>query len=163
MNPADIPLRDLHLPAEVSWWPLAPGWWVLLLVCLLSLAVLLRLAYRRAKANRARRAALKQVEQARADYAQDGNLVRLATRLSEVLRRTMLAYAPRSEVAGLTGQAWLAWLDKDLDQPLFTRGAGRELLRLPYRDPASEAADVNVDELVGAVRQRLRAKIGEAA
>lgn len=163
MDPADIPIRDLHLPSEIGWWPLAPGWWVLLAVLLLLLAVLLRLAYRRANANRARRAALQQVEQARADYAEDGNVVRLAKRLSEVLRRTMLAYAPRDGVAGLTGHDWLEWLDKDLDQPLFTQGAGRNLLNLPYRDPAADPGDINVDELVGAVRQRLRAKIGEAA
>ena len=25
-----LPLRDLHLPEAIGWWPLAPGWWVLL-------------------------------------------------------------------------------------------------------------------------------------
>ena len=49
--------------------------------------------------------ALRQVERARADFAADRDVVKLATRLSELLRRTMLAYAPRRDVAGLTGAA----------------------------------------------------------
>ena len=31
MNQA-LPLRDIQLPDAVSWWPLAMGWWLLLLV-----------------------------------------------------------------------------------------------------------------------------------
>ena len=27
---SQIPLRDIHLPGAVAWWPPAPGWWVLL-------------------------------------------------------------------------------------------------------------------------------------
>ena len=28
MNPDSLPLRDIHLPAPLGWWPLAPGWWI---------------------------------------------------------------------------------------------------------------------------------------
>lgn len=162
MDPSQIPIRDLHLPAEIGWWPLAPGWWGVLAVLLIVLLLLLRFALRQHAASSARRAALKQVELARADYAADRDVVKLATRLSELLRRTMLAYAPRQDVAGLTGADWQAWLDRDLDQPLFTQGAGSELMRLPYRNPAGDFGDVNVDELVGAVRQRIRTPVRSA-
>ncbi len=156
MDPAQIPIRDLHLPAEVAWWPPAPGWWALLALTLVFLLLLFRFLYRRFSKNGARRFALRQVAAAQADYEKDRDLVRLATRLSELLRRTMLAYAPRSEVAGLAGERWLEWLDTGLDQPLFTRGSGNELLNLPYRNPQGDFSDVNVDALVGAVRHRIR-------
>ena len=40
-------LRDIALPAAVSWWPLAPGWWLLLgLVLLFALALPLWLWWR---------------------------------------------------------------------------------------------------------------------
>lgn len=40
-------LRDIALPAAVSWWPLAPGWWLLLgLVLLFALGVPLWLWWR---------------------------------------------------------------------------------------------------------------------
>ena len=163
MDPTEIPIRDLHLPPEVGWWPLAPGWWLLIamgLVLLVAFAWRLHVA---GKHNRARRHAMKELAQARAAYERDGDVVALAKRLSELQRRTMLAYAPRSEVAGLTGKAWLAWLERDLDEPLFTRGAGRDLLDLPYRNPATVGDDVDVDALIGAVRKRLRTRITEAA
>ena len=159
MDPSQIPIRDLHLPPEIGWWPLAPGWWGLIAIVVLLLVVLLRFAMRRYAASDARRLALKQVERARADFAADGDVIKLASRLSELLRRTMLAYARRQDVAGLTGAEWQAWLDRDLEQPLFTQGAGSELLRLPYRNPAGDFSDVDVDALIGAVRQRLRTPV----
>ena len=30
MDEKALPLRDLHLPEPIGWWPLAPGWWVIL-------------------------------------------------------------------------------------------------------------------------------------
>jgi len=30
MNPDPLaPLRPLHLPDQIGWWPPAPGWWLL--------------------------------------------------------------------------------------------------------------------------------------
>jgi len=75
----------------------------------------------------------------------------------------MLAYAPRAEVAGLTGDAWLAWLDRDLDEPRFRDGPGRKLLELPYRNPETVAEDVDIDGMLAAVRQRLQTPVGRGA
>jgi hypothetical protein len=87
--------------------------------------------------------------------------VTLGAEVSELLRRTMLAYAPRAEVAGLTGDAWLEWLDRDLDQPRFREGAGRSLLELPYRNPETVAADADIEGMLAAVRERLRTPVGK--
>ncbi|MEM8682735.1 MAG: DUF4381 domain-containing protein [Pseudomonadota bacterium] len=42
MNPTEIPIRDLHLPPEISWWPLAPGWWVILAIVAIVLVLSVR-------------------------------------------------------------------------------------------------------------------------
>jgi len=155
MDPEQIPLRDLHLPDAISWWPLAPGWWVVIAVTLLAIGYLLRLWMRTRARGAARRYALRQLEALVQAYEQHKDLVAFAAEASALLRRTMLAYAPRQDVAGLTGDAWLQWLDRDLAQPMFVDGPGRQLLDLPYRNAQSAAAAADIERLVLALRHRL--------
>ncbi len=163
MDPEAIPLRGLHLPDAVGWWPLAPGWWLLGALLAVGCGLLFRSLLRHRAHAAARRKALRQLEESRSAYAYHGNPVTLGAEISELLRRTMLAYAPRAEVAGLTGEAWLEWLDRDLDQPLFREGAGRSLLDLPYRNPESAAQDADIEAMLAAVRERLRKPVGKGA
>lgn len=128
MKPDLTELRDIHLPEPVSWWPPAPGWWVV--AALASLLVgLLYLGYRRHRRNRWRRSALAAL--ARLSEAMPETL---PADLSVLLRRVAITRFPRREVAGLTGQDWLAFLDRTLDGgEAFRSGAGRILLHGPYR------------------------------
>lgn len=161
MNPEQIPLRDLHLPEPIGWWPLAPGWWFLAVVALLGLVLLLRLYWRRRAGGAARRHALRRLDELTLEFDQHHDAVAFAARLSELLRRTMLAYAPRQEVAGLTGDAWLGWLDRDFPEPRFCSKAGRKLLDMPYRRPDDAVTAMELVELVALVRQRLATPVGD--
>ena len=161
MDPTQIPLRDLHLPADIGWWPLAPGWWLLIALALVGLFLLMRRAWRRYRRSAHRRIALRALKRLRAQYEEGADAVTLAVELSELLRRAMLAYAPRNEVAGLTGEAWLRWLDRGLDGKPFTSGPGRDIESLPYRARAQVGDDVDVHGLILAVRQRLQTPLPE--
>ena len=163
MDPTQIPLRDLHLPEAIGWWPLAPGWWVLIALAAIGLCILLYRALRRWQRNAARRLALRELRRIRADYQYGVDEVTLAIELSELLRRTMLAYAPRGEVAGLTGDAWLAWLDRGLPETLFVDGPGKNVETLPYRRPGVVEDDVDVEGLIDAVRTRLSTPLATEA
>ena len=163
MDPAQIPLRGLHLPDAVGWWPLAPGWWVLIGLAVVATTLLIRSLLRRRKRAAARRHGMVLLTRARKEFEDHRDPVRLATDVSELLRRTMLAYAPRAEVAGLTGDAWLAWLDRDLPVSHFREGAGRKLLDLPYRNPESVGTDLDVDGMLTAARERLKTPVGGRA
>lgn len=147
----ELPLKDIHLPDPIAWWPPAPGWWILAgLVLLLALAGFW--LFRRRGKGRLRRSALKEL--ARIEHAQrdrpDGR--GLATELSVLLRRVAISVEPRSEVASLAGEAWLAWLDQGVAQTpyagCFTRGAGRALVEAPY----NPKAEVDADKLVRLAR-----------
>ena len=46
LNPSLLPLKDIHLPGAVLWWPPAPGWWVLAGLVLV-LMVIAWIRYRR--------------------------------------------------------------------------------------------------------------------
>ena len=158
-----LPLRDLHLPDAVGWWPLAPGWWVLLVVLAVALVYLGWLWYRAWVFNAPRRYALRELARLEAEYLEHRDPVLLGKQLSELLRRGMLAYAPREEVAGLTGDAWLAFLDNGMSVPYFHTEGGKSLLTLPYRDPHDDFSDVDIGALVSAVRTRLRDPLRGAA
>lgn len=155
MDENAIPLRDLHLPDAISWWPVAPGWWGVLAIVVAVLTYITWRLYKRWRFNAPRRFAIRELARIEAEYVQHRNPVMLGKQLSELLRRGMLAYAPRDEVAGLTGEAWLAWLDEDMPLPYFHTEGGKSLLKLPYRDPESDFSDVDIGALVAAVRMRL--------
>lgn len=160
MDPEQIPLRDLHLPDAISWWPWAPGWWVVIALALIGLGFLLRAGLRSRARGAARRYALHQLSEIEQQYDQHRNLVAFGASLSELLRRTMLAYTPRENVAGLTGEDWLRWLDRDLAQPVFVEGPGRQLLDLPYRNPDSDLSLTDKQKLLAAVRHRVATPVG---
>ncbi len=132
MNPQapDLPLRDIHLPPPVSWWPPAPGWWIVLALALLIPLVVLWLK-RRPRMIRVQKAAATALQEVLQDYAQHRNPAQLLTELSALCRRIALSYCPRDQVAGLTGTAWGQTLNQlsrapvldDRSQQLLTQGA----------------------------------------
>jgi hypothetical protein len=156
MDPQQIPLRDLHLPEMIGWWPLAPGWWFLIVLAVAGLSYLLYRTFRKWRRNASRRVALRELSRIQREYKNGVDEVSLAIELSELLRRTMLAYAPRNEVAGLTGGNWLRWLDQGLDEKPFSEGSGQNLESLPYRRADAIEDDVDVEGLIDAIKMRLQ-------
>jgi len=154
MNPDLSQLRDIHLPERVSWWPPAPGWWLPATFGVLLLALALYLV-RRPRQNRWRRAALAQWQRLRADWTTgDIDGATAARELSVLLRRVALARFPRHQVAALSGEAWLAFLDSAVpEQPLFSSGPGRALLEAPY----AVQAEVDAEALFEACGRWLQA------
>lgn len=142
MNDPLATLRPLHLPAPVGWWPPAPGWW--------GVAVLLLLAaaagwwyYRRGALRRTALAELRRLQHNADDR-------RLAVDLNRLLRRVALARFPRNEVAALSGEDWLRFLEAGVTG--FVHGPGRVLATGPY------APDCRFDRaaLLGLAQQWIR-------
>ena len=156
MDPQQIPLRDLHLPDAIGWWPIAPGWWFLIALAVAALGYFLYRSFLKWRRNAPRRIALRELKRIQQEYQHGVDEISLAIELSELLRRTMLAYAPRDEVAGLTGEGWLRWLDRGLDERPFSQGPGQNVESLPYRRPDAVEDDVDVEGLMRAVRMRLQ-------
>lgn len=142
-----LELRDIHLPDAVSWWPPAPGWWMLF--ALLVVIVLGYLFWRRWRAQgRVRREGLLELEQLAAAYQANQDSHQLVKEISILMRRLALSYYPRSEVASLSGEAWLQWLDGPLQNSPwpegFSQGEGRILNTGPY----APQAIVDVEQLL---------------
>ena len=156
MDPEQLPLRDLHLPDVIGLWPLAPGWWVLIALAAAGVGYLLYKQFLIWRWNAARRLALRELGRVRTEFENGADALSLGKQLSELVRRSMLAYAPRGEVAGLTGDNWLAWLDRGLDGKPFSEGPGKSLETLPYQRPENIADEVDISGLFEAVQERLK-------
>ncbi len=153
-NPADLPLRDIHLPEPVSWWPPAPGWWILLAVIIVALAVSAWL-YRRWRQRRILRELEAQLDAIKNDYQQHHDSAKTVSQLSVLLRRACISFFPRKDVAGLTGERWLAFLDNISNSRDFSTGAGKLLLDAPYK-PADAIDDAQIAPLFKLVEHTLQ-------
>ena len=131
-------LRDWHLPGPVSWWPPAPGWWLVAGLGLAGLALAIILRRRRRRRGAAVRAALAELGVLRGQLGTGLDQRAFAAAVSVLLRRLALTRFPRERVAGLSGSAWLAFLDATGGGEGFSRGPGLLLADQPYRDPAAE-------------------------
>lgn len=122
-------LNDLVLPPEVSWLPLAAGWYLVITLALFAFLALSYRAFTQWKANAYRRAALRALTSANS-----------APAIAEVLRRTALATTPRHTVADMTNAAWVDWLAQHCPEPL--PDPVRNLLSKGIYSPASNDDDV---------------------
>ncbi|MBA2651551.1 MAG: DUF4381 domain-containing protein [Tatlockia sp.] len=129
-------LRDIHLPEPISWWPIAPGWYLLFLIAIALSALLFYLVRRSYVNGRAKREALELLQHFEQEYKQGANSQLSSMNVSELLRRVALVYFPREEVASLKGESWLAFLTKT-SKGIDFKALGDYLLALPYQ-PAKE-------------------------
>ena len=113
MNPQDplAALNPLREPELIGWWPLAPGWWLLIALLLMVLAVLAFLLWRRYQRRAYRRQALRQLDSIALDFSQTGNQRSYLESINQLLKATAISAYPRQEVAAINGEPWLQLLN----------------------------------------------------
>ncbi len=139
-------LRDWHLPDPVSWWPPAPGWWLVAGVLLATLLLTAHVWRRWHQQRTSTRIALRQLDALQTALTADGDVRRFAAGVAQLLRRLALVRFPSAQIAGLTGQAWLSFLDATGGNGGFTQGAGRLFTDAAYRADAT-AQDGDPEQL----------------
>ena len=107
MPPQALQLRDVHVP-HVSWWPLAPGWWVLVALVLLAGVFAAWQWRRRIQHRRFVESVLSDLRQAGVRYREDGDNAAFAASAHQLLRRVARARDPHSVT--LSAGAWLGAL-----------------------------------------------------
>ena len=130
MESSQLPLRDIHLPEAISWWPPAIGWWFLAVLIPVSIYLIYLLVKRIT-----RKTAIKTAKKLLLHIKQDKQIdnKQKLNELSMLIRRVAISTTVRNECAGLTGQAWLDYLDRSVKGTPFTRGIGCLLTDAPYR------------------------------
>lgn len=109
-NPLLKQLHDIHLPHAIGVWPLALGWWFLILFFVISLPLGIYYINRFLKAYRLKKIYLLELANIKKHYLQDKNARRSLEKLAELLKSFALLTHPRDVVASLHGQAWYDFL-----------------------------------------------------
>lgn len=148
-------LRDVHAPLDPSWWPPAPGWWVLFLF---TLCLIVWAAWRLLQTWR-HRAPLRAARKLHAQYCIE--LERGALTPSsyihasnELLKRVLVRGYNKYQFAPLSGITWLQALDRLSDTQLFTEGPGQALGDARF-SPHQPEDPVRLQELSKAIDQVL--------
>ena len=147
MQATELPLKDIHLPETIGWWPPAIGWWILAITIPL-LIIFLVWFYKRLTRKTTLKTAKKILAHIKQDTARDNLLI--ICELSVLLRRVAISVLPREKAAGLTGRQWLAFLDSSVKGTPFSDGIGQLLADAPYRKtPVTEQDVSQLIELCG--------------
>ncbi len=158
LTPQNLELRDIHLPDPISWWPIAPGWWLLIVSLFLIITVIfiLRKIYLGKQLKRDITAELENIKQ---QFYKTQNKSQLAKSLSILLRRASITYYPENNIAGLTGNNWLNYLDitnsNASSDRVFQSDTGEVLLSAPYL-PDNSIQDYDAQALIQLCESWLR-------
>ncbi len=149
-------LKELELPASVSYTPQTVGW---IGIGALLAIVLLWVGWRALRhyhAQRYRRVALLELTTIEARLAVSTQRASALAQLARVLKRVSLVAAPHDRVASLSGEAWIAFLNR-------TRGRfdarSASLLSLGSYAPAEYiggASEADIAQLVVHARDWIR-------
>jgi len=144
-------LRDIRGLEDVSWWPLAPGWWILFgLVLAIILGLLLFKKWRTMRARRFE-AQLKVILES---LRSETNVKKKAQGLSEVLRLAALRRYGRKTCAGLEGKDWLYWLKEHDPKGFDWPDKAEIIIEAPYMpDQAVVKSNLDFDALFKAAER----------
>lgn len=130
-------LRDIHLPAPISFWPPAPGWWALALLLLVCACATLWIRRRR----RIRRLALHELAALEARFSADPKPVELAVSLTALIRRVALRTSTRPDVASLHGEPWVEFLTVGAKSEARAPHVVRDLFQTAYGGQRAESGE----------------------
>ncbi len=115
----ELALKDIHLPEASLWWPLAPGWWLLLILLVLVIFYLPRLL-RWLRSKPVKTLSLRELARIRADMLNGLEQQQVSQEISILLRRTVISYCGRAIGASITGKNWVEQLKKLAGEECFT-------------------------------------------
>jgi hypothetical protein len=122
---------DIVLPDDVAWWPIQPGWWVLLGIMVLLLGAYLYRRYRHWKRNAYRRLALKQLSS-----------MTSLREMNVIMKHAVGAAFPAESSAELWGSNWINYLNSKTSKACFVEGDDTRYSSLLTQPESNWPADI---------------------
>ena len=141
MNPLD--LRDIHVPGDSLWWPLAPGWWILIL-SFIAFTIGIRWMVKRYRRRSLYRSCQAQFAQLRSDIKKGQIDKNPAAEISIFLRRVLISYQGRDNGASLYGEDWISAVGSLDTHSVFNEQHMEFLAYAQYKKDAT----IDVNELL---------------
>ncbi|MCM1323142.1 MAG: DUF4381 domain-containing protein [Acetobacter sp.] len=131
-------IRDIHIPDDVSIFPLAYGWWIILAILLLSLCCFWII--RKAIKTSRKHYALKTLANISSDTP-----ISAAIKISELLKR--ICASKYKNALALYGEEWLMFLNQHSDTKLDGKAANL-LIYAPFIDVSNSSySSQDIDKL----------------
>ncbi|GHB57018.1 hypothetical protein GCM10008107_02400 [Psychrosphaera saromensis] len=102
-------LKDIQTPQSIGNWPLAWGWWVIIVVCCVLIAIAIVATILFLQKRKAKKQALKLLNA----LDPEQNPIHTVQSINSILKRVVLAYGEREQVANLNGDKWATWLNNN--------------------------------------------------
>jgi len=132
-------LADIHLPEQISWWPPAPGWWIVFVITILIIYFIYKIIKKQLHRAKFRKQAREELHKITRFWQKQQNLIATASHLSSLIRRIALAennkHKSRSNIASLSDHEWLLYLQQQPGLKNINQQYDDILLQLPYQDP----------------------------
>jgi hypothetical protein len=111
MNPDLLSqLRDIHAAAPVSWWPPAPGWWLLAVLVLILLTWLGRRVLARIRVHQRRKQMLGWIDHLNTTIDPQRDPQAWLSTLNRIFKLVALRAFPGQHCAALAGSDWAIFL-----------------------------------------------------
>lgn len=146
-------LHEIEGLDHISKWPLALGWWVIIVIAIHILLFILWKVWKKILFNRSWRKdtllKLRKLEEQLTEETKKETLVLL----SEFLRRIAVHRYSRKECAGLVGAHWLKWLEDKDPKKFCWETKGDLLVKAPYAPHENMRCSIGIiKELIQAAR-----------
>lgn len=149
-------LKDIHLPPAISWWPPAPGWWLLATLVLGLFWWGLRFALRRHRERLFSRQAKRQVNVLWSRYQRQPDSTLLVKSLIILARQTAKSNPVHEHLATLPTTDLLALIDQDSDSKLSNAVALSQLHDLLYQPSPEALTRIQAKQVFRCLRQWIR-------
>ena len=151
-------LEEITLPKPISYFPQTIGWKILLVGIIIAAIIFGYKRYRHWQANRYRTNALKRLAKIEQEIQASETKTKSLLDLPILVKQTALQAFPRDEIAQLSGDRWLEFLDHSGNTQDFSQGEGQLLPQLAYQSSSAltNLPEQRISNLIISIRQWIK-------